>query len=122
MPPSLNRAEALIMAFKSGYYDLLSLTPKQQQAFEILTDKQTKALAFGGAANGGKSWMGCEWLLLSSMAYPETRYFIGREELKRLRGSTYLTFGKVRRSLGIPPTAYKYNGQDHFIQIGRAHV
>ncbi|MBG8556172.1 hypothetical protein [Hymenobacter guriensis] len=117
MPPSLSRTNALVAAFKAGFYDLLSLNPKQQEALQILMDSDTKALAFGGGANGGKSWLGGEWLMLCALAYPETRWFIGREELKRLRESTFLTLGKVRRSLGIAREAYKYNGQDHYLQF-----
>lgn len=117
MQLTLNRSEALIAAYTSGYHDLLSLSPKQVEALGILSDKETMALTFGGAANGGKSWLGCEWVILNAMAYPGTRWFIGREELKRLRESTLLTFYKVARKLGVHKDAFKYNGQDHFIQF-----
>jgi phage terminase large subunit len=115
--PSLSRADALVSAFKRGRYDLLGLNPKQQEAMAILCDKTTTALAFGGGANGGKSWLGGDWLLLSAMAYPGTRWFIGREELKRLRESTFLTVGKVRKANGLPMSTYKYNGSDHYLQF-----
>lgn len=115
--PSLHRADALVSAFKRGRYDLLGLNPKQQEAMAVLCDKTTTALAFGGGANGGKSWLGCDWLLLSAMAYPGTRWFIGREELKRLRESTFLTFGKVRQANGLPLATYRYNGSDHYLQF-----
>lgn len=113
----LDRAAALASAFKRGRYDLLGLNPKQQEAIAVLADSTTKALLFGGGANGGKSWLGCAWLLFNCLAYPGTRWFIGREELKRLRDSTYLTFGKVRQAYGLPLDTYKYNGQDHNIQF-----
>jgi phage terminase large subunit len=114
---TLDRAGALTAAYELGHYDLLGLNPKQQEAIAILADTTTKALLFGGGANGGKSWLGCTWLLFSCLAYPGTRWFIGREELKRLRDSTYLTFGKVRQAYGLPLDTYKYNGQDHNIQF-----
>ena len=117
MPPPLNRAAALTAAFQGGYYYLLGLNPKQQQALALLADDTTKALAFGGGANGGKSWLGCAWLLFNCLAYPGTRWFIGREELKRLRGSTFQTFGKVRAAYGLPLTTYAYNGSDHYLQF-----
>lgn len=115
--PSLSRLDALVSAFKRGRYDLLGLNPKQQEAMAILCDKTTTALAFGGGANGGKSWLGGDWLILSSLAYAGTRWFVGREELKRLRESTFLTIGKVRKANGLPLSTYKYNGQDHYLQF-----
>lgn len=88
---------------------------RQRQALEILTDDKTREFAFGGAAGGAKSWTGCAWLVFMCKAYPETRWFIGREELKRLRESTLMTFFKVCKAYSI--TGWKYNGQDHFIQF-----
>ena len=117
MLPNLNRVKALVAAFRAGYYDLLGLTPKQQQAMAILMDNTTQALAFGGGANGGKSWLGCEWLFLCAEAFPETNWFIGREELKRLRSSTVRTFYKMARALGIGSSAFKYHGQDHYFHF-----
>lgn len=113
--PTLDRGAALAAAFQMGHYDLLGLNPKQQEAIAVLTDAETKALLFGGGANGGKSWLGCSWLLMNALAYPGTRWFIGREELKRLRESTFQTFGKVRQAYGLPMNTYKYNGSDHYL-------
>ena len=115
--PALSRADALAETFKRGRYALLGLNPKQQQAMAVLANNTTKTLLFGGGANGGKSWLGCSWLLLNALAYPGTRWFIGREELKRLRESTFLTFGKVRKAYGLPMHTYKYNGQDHYMEF-----
>lgn len=88
---------------------------KQNEALRILTDDKIKIFAFGGAAGGAKSWTGCAWLAFMSLCYPGTRWFIGREELKRLRDSTLMTFYKVCKAYEV--TSYKYNGQDHFIQF-----
>lgn len=93
-------------------------SPKQHQAYQKLQDKTIKYLLFGGAAGGGKSWLGCEWLITSCYFYPGTKWFIGREELKRLRDSTLLTFFKVCKHHGInPDLEFKYNGQDHYIEF-----
>ena len=88
---------------------------KQEEALYILTDNETEEFGYGGAAGGAKSWTGCVWLVFMALAFPETRWFIGREELKRLRESTYVTFLKVCKRYGI--SCWKYNGQDHFIQF-----
>jgi len=92
-------------------------TEKQHKAWQYLRDKTTKLLLYGGAAGGGKSWLGCEWEMTNCYFYPESRWFIGREELKRLRESTLVTFYKVLKHHGIPQKHWKYNGQDHYLEL-----
>jgi len=96
---------------------IIKPTKKQDDAWKLLIDNVTKFILFGGGAGGGKSWLICEWELVMCYMYPGTRWFIGREELKRLRGSTLLTFFKVLKHHKIPPYDYKYNGQDNFIEF-----
>lgn len=109
--------------FKRGNYDFIVSTEgkrhaKQEQALQILTDKDHVEFLYGGAAGGAKSWTGCAWLALMSMAYPGSKWFIGREELKRLRESTLITFFKVCTKYGIQRDIdFKYNGQDHYIDF-----
>lgn len=86
---------------------------KQELALQYLTDSEAVEIGYGGAAGGAKSWTLCTWLAFMCACYPETRWFIGREELKRLRESTLITFYKVCRMYEIAD--WKYNGQDHFI-------
>ncbi|PTX14437.1 hypothetical protein C8N40_111102 [Pontibacter mucosus] len=93
-----------------------SPTPKQLEAYGKLKDSQIKTLVYGGAAGGGKSWLGCEWLLQCCHYIPGSRWFIGREELKRIRQSTVITFYKVAKSHGF--TDFFLNGQDNFIGFG----
>ena len=92
-------------------------TIKQALAWEKLLDRITKFIVFGGGAGGGKSWLGCEWLLSNCLAYPGTKWFIGREELKRLMGSSYVTFLKVCSHHKVPKSYWKLNGQYNFIQF-----
>lgn len=93
-------------------------TKTQQQAWDLLLDDRTRYLLFGGAAGGGKTFLGCEWLLVMALGYSWTRWFMARNELKELRDSTLRTFYKVMRHHGIEPDALmKYNGMDHFIQF-----
>ena len=86
---------------------------KQEQALKLLVDSETKEFAYGGAAGGAKSWTGCLWEAMMCKLYPDTRYFIGRVELKRLRETTLITFFKVCKAYQIK--GWKYNGQDHCI-------
>lgn len=91
---------------------------KQQTALCILTDGQTKEFGYGGAAGGAKSWTGCAWLVFMCLCFPDTRWFIGREELTRLMASTYVTFQRVCKAYGIKQEIdWKFNGQYHYIQF-----
>lgn len=96
----------------------LKPTIKQHYAYQVLESNKLEYihLLFGGAAGGGKSWLGCEWLIENCIRYPDTKWFIGREELKELRSSTLLTFFKVCKHHGLKPDIhYKFNGQDNYI-------
>lgn len=92
-------------------------TKKQHQAYQILQDDYTKYLLYGGGAGGGKSWLGCEWLITNCYFYPESKWFIGRNELSRLMKSSYVTFMKVCKYHGIPDTDWKLNGQYNYIEF-----
>jgi phage terminase large subunit len=96
---------------------ILRPTLKQHQAFQILQDKTTNFLLFGGAAGGGKSWLGCEWILTNCYLYPRTRWFIARKELKKLMGSTFQTWVKVCQHHKIPQSDWKLNSQFHYIEF-----
>lgn len=90
-------------------------TEKQQIALRFLSDNKTKIVIYGGAAGGGKSYLGCVWLLFMARAYPKTRWFIGRQELKRIRQSTLITWHKVCTSYEY--SSFKTNFQDNYIEL-----
>lgn len=92
-------------------------TFKQDLAYQKLWDKSTRFVAFGGGAEGGKSWLGAEWLVTNSYRYPGTRWFLGRNELTRLMGSSYATFLKVCAHHNIPQEDWKFNGQYHYVEF-----
>lgn len=90
---------------------MLKPTPKQHQAWLKLADQTTKYPLFGGGANGGKSWLGCEWLLSLAYQHPGMKAFIGRTELKRLMQSTYITWGKVCKYHKVPSDDWHLDGK-----------
>jgi len=92
-------------------------TLKQHEAYELLNDQITRFVAFGGGAEGGKSWLGAEWLLTNCYFYPGSKWFIGRNELTRLMGSSYQSFLKVTAYHNIPREDWKFNGQYHYIEF-----
>lgn len=94
---------------------------KQEECLQYLTDDTTTEIGYGGAAGGAKSWTLCTWIAFMCECYPEVRYFIGREELKRLEESTLITFYKVCRYYGIKN--WRYNGQKHFVEFANgSHI
>lgn len=99
-------------------------TWKQHLAYELLKDNVTESLVYGGAAGGGKSWLGCEWLLLLCIRCPGIACFVGRSELKQMRRSIIPTLNKVCRYYKIDPKKYfKYNGQDNtFIFLNGSRI
>lgn len=100
----------------------INLEPKQMQAFEVLLDETSKYILMGGGAGGGKTWLGCTWLLVNCYKYPNSKWFIGRNELKRLMSTTYVTWTKVCKEYKIPQNDWKLNGQYNYIEFiqGRA--
>jgi hypothetical protein len=94
---------------------IIKPTMKQHEAWQALQDKTTQSLFFGGGAGGGKSWLGCEFLLTNTFFYPGTKWFIAREELKRLMGSTFLTFKKVLVHHNIHSHVFKLNEKYNYL-------
>lgn len=86
----------------------MKLLEKQENAVYYLKDQQTKEILYGGAAGGGKSAIGCLWLIEMCQTYPGTRWLMGRSKLKTLKETTLNTFFDLSNDLGINGT-YKYN-------------
>lgn len=76
-------------------------TPKQFEAWEILNDKTTTELLWGGASSGGKSYFGCAWIIISALTYPGTRWMIGRSKLNTLKNTTIKTFNDILKEWGL---------------------
>lgn len=95
----------------------ISFSPsiKQYEAYKYLTDKETTEIGYGGAAYGGKSYLGCFWITASALAYPDTGWLLGRKDLINLRRTTLLTLFKLWEELGIKREEYNYNQQQNII-------
>ena len=93
-----------------------NFTFKQKQAFKYLIDKKTNEVLFGGAAGGGKSWVGVSWLIIQCVQYPKVRYLMGRSKLDALKKTTLNTFFEVCSEWGlISDTHYKFNASSNVI-------
>ena len=68
---------------------------KQWMAVELLNDNSTKEILYGGGASGGKTFLGCAWIIMSCLRYPETRWLIGRSKLNTLKNTTLKTFNDI---------------------------
>lgn len=97
----------------------LNPTTKQHIAWQLLTHENStvRVVAFGGGAGSGKSWFGCEWLLTQCYFYPGSRWFIARNELKRLMNSTYVTWNKVCTHHNIPKDDWVLDGKYNVIKF-----
>ncbi|MGO3285918.1 MAG: phage terminase large subunit, partial [Mesonia sp.] len=92
----------------------MELLLKQEYATYYLKDSTTQEVLYGGAAGGGKSALGCLWLIEMAQKYPGTRWLMGRSKLKTLKETTLNTFFELSSKLGIT-NQFKYNGQDNVI-------
>jgi phage terminase large subunit len=102
------------MTIKPKYHE------KQKKALRILLNffNGVSELLYGGAAGGGKSWLGCSWILIMCLTYPGTRYLIGRSKLLALKQTTLKTFWAVCKDFGLKEGKdYKFNGQTNEIRF-----
>lgn len=89
---------------------------KQRTAWHYLTDKNTTEIFYGGAAGGGKSYLGCVWHIFNRTTYAGTRGLVGRAKLSALEQSTLVTLFKVAEQMGYQiGRDFNYNSQKHLI-------
>ena len=90
--------------------------PKQKECLKCLLDDSTKEVLFGGAAGGGKSWVGCSYLITMCLTYPKTRYLMGRSKLDALKKTTLNTFFEVCTAWNLKAIKdYTFNGSSNVI-------
>ena len=91
-------------------------TLKQKECLKYLFDDSTKEVLFGGAAGGGKSWVGVSYLILMCLQYPKTRYLMGRSKLDALKKTTLNTFFEVCTAWNLKAIKdYTFNGSSNVI-------
>lgn len=100
----------------------VTLTNKQKLAFEYLNTDEVTEILFGGSAGGGKSFLGCVWLITNCITYPKTRWLMGRSKLKALKQTTLATFFDICSKWGLNADHYKYNQQSGEIQFWNGSV
>ena len=97
----------------------ISLSEKQDSALTKLNDNVTEELVFGGAKNGGKSFLGITYVFGNAMLYPGTHWFTLRSELNDLRKYTIPSIGEVFSVWGLPLMSHaNFNGQDNVYTLG----
>ena len=96
----------------------MELSIKQTIALDLLEDKTTSEILFGGGAGGGKTALGCYWQLKQRLKYPGTRGLIGRAVLKTLKETTLVSFFQVAKMQGLEAGKhYKFNAQSSTIDF-----
>lgn len=93
---------------------MIRLLPKQEYAVYYLRDSESSEILYGGGAGGGKSALGCMWLIEMCQTYAGSRWLMGRSKLKTLKETTLNTFFDISAKLGIT-TQYTYNQQSGVI-------
>ncbi|MFL9845073.1 phage terminase large subunit [Flavobacterium rhizosphaerae] len=81
----------------------MKLLLKQEHAVFFLKDNITEEVLYGGAAGGGKSALGCLWLMEMCQKYPGSRWLMGRSKLKTLKETTLHTFFELATTLKLSP-------------------
>lgn len=93
----------------------MQLLEKQEHAVFYLKDNETTEILYGGAAGGGKSAIGCLWLIEMCQKYAGSRWLMGRSKLKTLKETTLNTFFELSSRFDLG-SQYDYNAQSGVIK------
>ena len=106
----------------------IRLLKKQGLALDYLEENYAKKLPpdedytpvtellYGGGAGGGKSILGCYYIIKRCLTFKGSRHAIGRKELSNLKRTTLRSFFGVCKDLGLKEGRdYTYNGKDNVI-------
>lgn len=93
-------------------------SPPQKEACRKWADDTTEEILFGGNKGGGKSNLGATCIFHDALVYPETRFFIARNQLKDLRLYTVPSVHEVFSLWNIDFNKYaRFNGQDNYFTL-----
>ncbi|MCC3159508.1 phage terminase large subunit [Hymenobacter sp. 15J16-1T3B] len=74
---------------------------KQHLAWQALEDGTTEEVMYGGAAGGGKSYLGASWKVYRRLRYDDSRGVTARTRLIDIKESTLVTYFKVLAEWGL---------------------
>lgn len=94
---------------------------KQRTAFRYLRDNKTNEVLYGGGARGGKSYLGCGWIIMECFQKPGSAWMIAREELTKLKDTTLITFFKVATDLDIKHR-FHFNAQSLIVTFDNGSI
>ena len=98
----------------------VSLNNKQLKTMNILYNSLDKnVVIYGGAAGGGKSYLGCLFIITYCLKYQEIRCMIGRYTLSSLKNSTLITFLNILKKYNIE---YDFNRSEQIIKFENGSV
>lgn len=94
----------------------VELNPKQLETFRILTDYDNgiTEVLYGGAARGGKTWLGCFWQITRRLLLPESVGMICRNDYVDLKSTTMSTFWQVVKLMGLTNVVKFKAGADNY--------
>jgi len=100
---------------ETGFY---FLSQPQIHALELIFDPETFFIGYGGSGRSGKSQLMCFAILFLALCYDDSRWLLGRKELKNLKATTVQTLLKTFNFFGIQRDIdYTYNDQQSFYEL-----
>ena len=79
-------------------------------------DNKTNIITYGGSAGGGKSFVGCLWIITLCLKYPGIRCLIGRAVLAQLKMTTLNTLFETLERMDLKPNEhFVYNAQSNVL-------
>ena len=96
----------------------MHLSIKQTQAIDLLEDDVHNVICYGGGAGGGKSMLGCYFILKQCLKFPNTKWCIGRSRLKTLKETTLQSLFECCKMQGLKGGVdFNYNQTESTIKF-----
>lgn len=93
----------------------INLTKKQTIAWNYLMDDKTNIVTYGGSSGGGKSFIGCLWIVTLCLKFPGIRCLIGRAVLAQLKMTTLNTLFETLDRMNL-------KANEHFVYNAQSNV